>query len=103
MAHPAAEAHGISDEWLEGSTPSGFRLATVPEVASRHAERGLPPAEAGDHYCPSCLRRIAHGAAERTLHLETCASGPLEMWLYLCPECKTALAAELVGGASGGD
>ena len=103
VAHPAAGVHRISDEWLEGSAASGFGLATVPEVAARHPERGLCSAAAGDHYCPSCMRRIAHDAAERKLHVEACASGPLEMWLYHCPACKTALAAELTGGASGGD
>ena len=101
MAHSAAGVHRIPDEWLDGFTPSGFRLATVPEVAAWHAERGLRPPAVGDHYCPSCLRRIAHGAAERRLHVEACASGPLEMWLYHCPECGTALAAELAGSANG--
>ena len=101
VAHPAAGVHRIPDEWMDGFAPSGFRLATVGEVAAWHAERGLePPAEEG-HYCPSCLTRVPHSEAERRLHREVCASGQLDVWLFHCRGCGTALAAELIAGANG--
>ena len=91
--------HRIPDEWLEGFRPSGFRLATAAEVTAWHAERGLDPPEATGVYCPSCLRQVPVGAAERHVHREACASGPLLVWLSSCPACGTVLAAEVVAEA----
>ena len=100
VAHPATGVRRIPDEWLDGFTPSGFRLATVREVAAWHAERGLEAPVAEGHFCPSCLRRVPQDAAERRLHREVCASGPLEVWLFHCPGCGMALAVDLTVTAS---
>jgi hypothetical protein len=98
MAHPAAGVHRIPDVWLDGFAPSGFRLATARQVAAWHAERGLEPPDPDGEYCPSCLKRVPAAAAERRLHREVCASGPLLVWLFHCPACDTAIAAEVVEG-----
>jgi len=96
VAHPATGVHRIPDAWLDGFQPSGFRLATAAQIVEWHNERGLDPPEAGGVYCPACLRRVPAAAAERRPHREACASGPLLVWLFHCPTCGTALAAEVV-------
>jgi hypothetical protein len=107
VAHPATGVHRIPDDWLDGFAPSGFRLATIGEIAAWHAERGLgaPPASSEVDegiYCPCCLRRIPTANTDRREHREACASGPLAVWVHHCAACGAALAVEVAEVADPG-
>lgn len=98
VAHPATGVHRIPDDWLDGFAPNGFRLATAREIAAWHGERGLAPPPAEGALCPICLRRVPPAEADQRLRREACASGSLDVRLYHCPACGTALAAEVLAG-----
>jgi len=47
-------------------------------------------------YCPVCLQRVPPQGVERRPHREHCASGPLDLWLYVCAKCGLPVAAEVL-------
>src|SRR5688500_6095748 len=93
VTHAVAGIHRIPAEWLDGYTPSGFRLAAPAEIVAWHAERGLvAPHREGTLFCAYCIRRVPPRETRQRVLCETCASGTVDVRLYSCAACGLDLA-----------